>query len=208
MEAGMMEEAMVGSMGLGRLQEGQVVGPSRVLSDGEIIDTVKKGDRDAYREIVERYKRRAYHMALGLVGDPQDALDVSQNAFIKAYKNIKRFDTGRAFMPWFYRILRNLCLDHIRRSKRLREVPLSEVLIVADDSVERETHLALRRAIDALAVEQREVVMLHYFEGLSYREMASTLDKPMGTIMSTLYHARQKLKVALKGTRLSSERGD
>ena len=204
----MVDKAMVGSMGLGRLQEGRVLRSSRVLSDGEIVEAVKKGDRDAYREIVDRYKRQAYHIALGFVGDPQDALDVSQSAFIKAYRNLKRFDTGRPFMPWFYRILRNLCLDHIRRSKRRREVPLSEVLILADDSVGKETHMALRQAIDALAVEQREVVMLHYFEGLSYKEMASVLDKPMGTIMSTLYNARQRLKVALKGAWSSSEGGD
>lgn len=204
----MMEEAMIGSVGLERIQERQAVGRSKALSDGEIIDAVKQGDRDAYREIVDRYKRRAYHVALGFVGDPQDALDVSQSAFIKAYKNLKRFDTGRPFPPWFYRILRNLCLDHIRRSKRRREVPLSEVLIFADDSAEREMQMALRQAIDALAVEQREVVMLHYFEGLSYKEMASMLGKPMGTIMSTLYHARQKLKVALKGERPRSEGGD
>ena len=204
----MMNEAMVGSVGLRRLQEGRVVGPGHTLSDGEVIVAVKKGDRDAYCEIVNRYKRRAYHMALGLVGDPQDALDVSQTAFIKAYKNIRRFDTERSFLPWFYRILRNLCLDHIRRAKRRREVPLSEAIVLADDSAERETHLALRRAIDTLAVEQREVVVLHYFEGLSYKEMASVLGKPMGTIMSTLYHARQNLKTALKGARSSSEAGE
>ncbi len=204
----MMDEAMVGSVGLRLLQEGQVVGPSDTLSDGEIIEAIKRGDREAYREIVDRYKRRAYHLALGLVSDPQDAMDVSQTAFIKVYRNIKRFDTGRPFLPWFYRLLRNLCLDHIRRSKRRGEVPLSDALVFADDSAAREAHLALRRAIDALPVEQREVVILHYFEGLSYKEAAAVLEKPMGTIMSTLYHARQKLKVALRGARSSSEGGE
>ena len=204
----MMEEAVVGSMGVRRSQERRVLGRSQALSDGEIINSVKKGDRDAYRDIVDRYKRRAYHVALGLVGDPQDALDVSQTAFIRAYRNIKRFDTDRPFLPWFYRILRNLCLDHVRRSKRRREIPLSEALTLADDSAENETCHAIRRAIDALAVEQREVVILHYFEGLSYRDMASTLGKPIGTIMSTLYYARKKLKVALRSARSSSERGE
>lgn len=200
-----MDEAMVGSVGLRRLQEGKALGPGRTLSDGEVIEAVKRGDRDAYRDIVDRYKVRAYHMALGIVGDPQDALDVSQAAFIKAYKNIGRFDTERSFLPWFYRILRNLCLDHIRRAKRRREVPLSEAIMLADASAERETHRALRRAIDTLAVEQREVVMLHYFEGLSYKEMASVLERPIGTIMSTLYHARKQLRAALEGARSSSE---
>ena len=147
-------------------------------------------------------------MALGLVGDPQDALDVSQNAFIKAYRNIKRFDTARPFLPWFYRILRNLCLDHIRRSKRRREVPLSEALVFADDPGRRDAYRDLRRAIDGLAVEQREVVVLHYFEGFSYKEMASTLEKPIGTIMSTLYHARQNLRAALRAGQSGSEGGE
>jgi RNA polymerase sigma-70 factor (ECF subfamily) len=208
MEAGMMEETMVGSMGLERLQEGRVVAPSGLLSDGEIVDAVKGGDRNAYRGIVDRYKRRAYHIALGFVSDPQDALDISQSAFIKAYRNIKRFDSGKPFMPWFYRILRNLCLDHVRRAKRRREVPLSEVIVPVDDAMDRQVHVALRRAIDDLAEEQRQVVILHYFEGLSYKEMASMLGKPIGTIMSTLYHARQKLKAALMGAGSSSEKGD
>jgi RNA polymerase sigma-70 factor (ECF subfamily) len=207
-EAGMVEEAMVGSVGLGRSKEGPAVLEGRSLSDGDIINAVKKGDRQAYCKIVDRYKRRAYLMALGLVSEPQDALDVSQAAFIKAYRNINRFDVEKPFMPWFYRILHNLCLDHIRRSRRRREVPLSEALILADDPSKREIHIALRQAIDDLPPEHREVVILHYFEGLSYKEMASTLGKPIGTVMSTLYHARQNLKIAIKGSGFSGDKGE
>jgi RNA polymerase sigma-70 factor (ECF subfamily) len=208
MEAGMMDEAMVGSVGLRRSQEGQVVIERQALSDGEVIESVRAGDRDAYRVIVDKYKRRAYHVALGLVGDPQDALDVSQTAFIKTYRSLKNFDTRRPFFPWFYRILRNLCLDHIRRSRRRREVPLTEALMLTDDSMEREMRPALWGAIEALAVEQREVIILHYFEGLAYKEMALVLGKPVGTIMSTLYYARQKLRETLRGRRSGSEKGE
>jgi RNA polymerase sigma-70 factor (ECF subfamily) len=205
MEAGMMQEAMLRSVGQRRSQEGQVVQENQALSDGDIIEAVKKGDREAYRAIVDRYKRRAYHVALVHVGDPQDALDVSQTAFIRAYRSIRRFDTRKSFLPWFYQILRNICLDHHRRSKRRREVPLTEALVAADDSADEETRLAVRRAIDGLPVQQREVIILHYFDGLSYKEMACMLGKPIGTIMSTLYYARKQLRGALKGNGPGSE---
>jgi RNA polymerase sigma-70 factor (ECF subfamily) len=179
----------------------------RSLSDGQIIEAVRQGDRNAYRLIVDRYKRQAYRAALGLLGSPQDALDVSQAAFIKAYRSLKHFDTQRSFLPWFYRIQRNLCLDHIRRTRRRGEVPLTEALEFTDDSVDDETRQALRRAIDGLSPERREIIVLHYFEGLSYKEIASLLEKPMGTVMSTLHGARRQLRAALKGDGQGSERG-
>jgi RNA polymerase sigma-70 factor (ECF subfamily) len=208
MEAGMMQEAIVRSVGLRPFPEGQVMTRTGSLSDREAIDAVKKGHRNAYRSIVDRYKRRAYHVALGMVGDPQDALDISQAAFIRAYRNIKSFDTGRSFLPWFYRILRNLCLDHIKRCKRRREVSLTEALVCVDNSADREASLVLRRAIDALEVEHREIIILHYFEGFSYKEIASTLGKPIGTVMSSLYNARKQLRGVLNGKGQGGERGE
>lgn len=203
-----MRHAVVRSVGCAKAAEGRFLGEHRSLSDGEAIRAVRSGDRDGFRAIVDRYKRRAYHVALGFVGDPQDALDISQAAFIKAYRNLKRFDASKSFQPWFYRILRNLCLDHIRRSRRRREVPLTEALVFDDHLVNRRDILALRRAIDALGTEHREVIILHYFEGFSYKEMAGMLEKPIGTIMSTLYQARKQLRGALKVNGSGSERGD
>jgi RNA polymerase sigma-70 factor (ECF subfamily) len=202
-----MRMAIVRSVGRGRSHEGRIVMDKRSLSDGEIIEAVRRGDRNAYRLIVDRYKRQAYGMALGLLGNPQDALDVSQAAFIKAYRNLKHFDTRRSFFPWFYRIQRNLCLDHIRRIRRRREVPLTEALEFIDDSVDYETRQSLRRAIDGLSADHREIIVLHYFEGLSYKEIAALLGKPMGTVMSALHSARKQLRKALKGERQGSERG-
>jgi RNA polymerase sigma-70 factor (ECF subfamily) len=208
MEAGMVREAVVRSVGRGKTAEGCFLGEHQNLPDREAVHAVRSGDRDAFRVIVDRHKRRAYHVALAFVGDPQEALDISQAAFVKAYRNLKRFDASKPFQPWFYRILRNLCLDHIRRSRRRREVPLTEALVVDDHLMNRRDILALQRAIDALRVEQREVIILHYFEGFSYREMAGMLEKPIGTIMSTLYQARKQLRGALMGDGLGSERGN
>jgi RNA polymerase sigma-70 factor (ECF subfamily) len=166
-------------------------------SDGDVIASVKSGDKEAYKELVDRYKRRAYHIAVGLVGEPQDALDISQMAFIKAYRNLKRFDLSRPFFPWFYRILKNLCLDHIKHSSRSREIPLENVDVLSREDGTNRMQEALWRAIESLPLEQREVITLHYFEGFTYKEIAETLDKPIGTVMSSLYYARQKLKARL-----------
>lgn len=85
--------------------------------DVEIINRVKKGNKEAYGIIVKKYMKKAYFMALGLVGDSNDALDLSQTAFIKAYRSLSGFDQKRPFLPWFYAILRNLCLNFIKRKK-------------------------------------------------------------------------------------------
>ncbi len=166
----------------------------RARTEAEIIASIRSGDKQAYREIVEKYMRRAYCIALGLVGDPDAAMDVSQMAFIKAYKNLKRFDLERPFFPWFYRILRNLSLDHIRRAKRMHEIPLEDAKILSDESEDRDLKEALWKAIEDLPTEQREIIVLRYFEGLSYKEIAETVGKPIGTVMSSLHYSKRKLK--------------
>lgn len=94
--------------------------------DVEIINRVKKGNKEAYGIIVKKYMKKAYFMALGLVGDSNDALDLSQTAFIKAYRSLSGFDQKRPFLPWFYAILRNLCLNFIKRKKSISIIPLQE----------------------------------------------------------------------------------
>jgi len=172
-----------------------VARPAR--TESEVIASVISGDKQAYRHIVEKYKQRAYYIALGFVRDPDTAMDVSQMAFIKAYKNLKRFDLERPFFPWFYRILRNLSLDHIKHTKRINEIPLEDVQILSDDREDRDLKEALLKAIDELPLEQREIILLRYFEGLSYKEIAETVGKPIGTVMSSLHYSKRKLKSTL-----------
>ena len=169
------------------------------LSDSEAVLAVRAGDREAYKAIVERYMRRAYGIAITFVGNPQDALDVSQVAFIRAYKNLKRFDTSRPFFPWFYRILKNTCLDYLRQTSRRREIPLEDAGVLKSEARDHDMKQILWLAIEELPFEQREAIVLRYFEGMSYKEIAETLDKPLGTVMSSLHYARRKLKTAVRG---------
>lgn len=164
------------------------------LSESEILTLVQKGDREAYQEIVVQHMRSAYYVALAFVHNHQDALDLSQEAFIKAFRKIKKFDTKRPFFPWFYRILKNLCIDHYKHRRRLNEVPLENVRVLEVEHEDREMKKALWKGIDELPDEQKEIIVLRYFQQLSYQEIAEILDKPIGTVMSSLYYAKKRLK--------------
>lgn len=164
------------------------------LSENEILALVKKGDAQAYQQIVKKYMQTAYYIALGFVHNHQDALDLSQESFIKAFRKIKSFDAGRPFFPWFYRILKNLCIDHFKRIRRRMEIPLEESYFLIQDREDKEMKEAMWQGIEKLPFEQKEIIILRYFREYSYEEIAEITGKPVGTVMSSLYYAKKKLK--------------
>ncbi len=166
----------------------------KVLSEKEILEVIQKGNKEAYQEIVVRYMQSAYYVALSFVHNQQDALDISQDAFIRAFRRIKKFDTEKPFFPWFYKILKNLCIDYFKRRQRRNEVPLENVRVLEVEHEDREMKKALWKGIEELPPEQKEIIILRYFRQLSYQEMAEVLGKPIGTIMSSLYYAKKRLK--------------
>ena len=166
----------------------------REMSEREILEVVQKGDKEAYGAIVKRYMHSAYYIALGFVHNQQDALDVSQDAFVKAFRKIKMFDTSKPFFPWFYRLLKNLCIDQLKRKRRMREIPLDDVPVFVEEKEDRELKETLWQGIEKLSFEQREIVILRYFRQYSYAEIAELIGKPVGTVMSSLFYAKKKLK--------------
>ena len=170
----------------------------KALTERQMLERVRRGDREAYQGIVQRYMQTAYYIALGFVRNPQDALDVSQDAFVRAFRKIKQYDPEKRFFPWFYRLLKNLCLDHIKKRRRLAEVPLEDVQVFREDKDNRELKEILWKGIEQLPFEQREVIILRYFQQCSYQEIAEVTGKPMGTVMSSLFYAKKKLKDILK----------
>ncbi len=170
----------------------------KALTERQMLERVRRGDREAYQGIVQRYMQTAYYIALGFVRNPQDALDVSQDAFVRAFRKIKQYDPEKRFFPWFYRLLKNLCLDHIKKRRRLAEVPLEDVQVFQEDKHNRELKEIIWKGIEQLPFEQREVIILRYFQQCSYQEIAEVTGKPMGTVMSSLFYAKKKLKDILK----------
>ncbi|PWB63624.1 MAG: RNA polymerase subunit sigma-24 [Deltaproteobacteria bacterium] len=186
------------------------------VTDEELIRASLGGDEQAFRGLMERYKNRAYHVAVGITGDPDDALDVVQEAFVKAYYSLKEFRFGANFYTWFYRLLVNQAIDRWRKSSRSQTVPLDEKWLSEEvsppDSVvyprtpedlarNRQLSEALSRAIADLPEYHRAVIMLREVDGLAYEEIAKVLHCSVGTVMSRLHYARAKLKEALKGFR-------
>ncbi len=166
-------------------------------SEKDILKAVAGGNKQAYQEIVTRYKSTAYYVALGFVKNVQDALDISQDAFIRAFRRIKKFDQSRAFYPWFYIILKNLCLDHLRKQRRMSEIPIERVQVFEDEGRNLEIRDALWKGIEKLPLLQREAIVLKYFHQYSYQEIAEIIQKPIGTVMSSLYYAKRKLREIL-----------
>ena len=180
------------------------------IADRELIESSKNGDKKAFENLVKRYWKKAYFSALAFVRSPEDAMDLSQEAFIKTYRAISSFDTTRDFFPWFYTILKNLCLNHCRRSSKTVMRSVDEMLEKGldfkdpdhgpDRALEtKETRRALWKALLSLDEEQREIIFLREFRELSYAEIAHLLGCPMGTVMSRLYYARKALRSRLNG---------
>jgi len=170
----------------------------------------KRGEIEAFEQLVNRYKKKAYFVALSFVGNHEDALDISQDSFVKAFRSLRRFRTELSFFPWFYTIVRNNCLNHLRRVRHRGEKSLDELresgFDIFDAGVQPdeaahgdELRGKVRKAIGLLSTEHREVITLRHFQGMSYREIAETLRCPQGTVMSRLHAARQRLKELLEG---------
>jgi len=169
-----------------------------LMDDDEIaIEKCRSGEREAFRHLVEKYQRQAISHATAILGSREDALDAAQEAFIDAFKALKQFDSSRPFYPWFYVLLRNRCFKLAARKRETESI--DETVIVAPNSTaQSERILALENALRSLDMEDREIVTLKYFDGLSYNELAERLQIPKGTVMSRLFHARKKLQAKLE----------
>lgn len=193
-----MAEETIFKQALARQRGFSPMNEQGVLSERELLARIRAGSKDAFRLIVTRHMKSAYYVALGLLRNQQDALDVSQQAFIRAFQKRKSFNPERPFFPWFYRLLRNLCIDHIRKCKRRDEIPLEDIKIVDRKKDDVDLKHLMWKSIDELSFEQREVIILRYFRQMSYEEIAETMGRPLGTIMSSLFYAKKKLRVVLK----------
>lgn len=181
-----------------------------VVAERVLVVRARAGDRQAFGELVTRYMRRAYYAALGLTGSHDDALDLSQEAFARAFRARASLDPDGSFYAWLYQIVRRLCFNHIRDSRTRRERLQQATPWLADEAGRRaaaadparnaeraELRARLEKAIDALPEREREVLVLREFEGLRYREIAELLGIPIGTVMSRLYAARKDLSEQL-----------
>jgi len=171
-------------------------------TDISLVMNIKTGNKQALGRLVERHKKLAYQIALGLVGNRDDAFDISQEAFLRVYRSAGTYDESQPFLPWFYKIVVNLSRTWLkrrtRRDRRMVDVDDNAYLLVdsrnpEQDLIKSEMIACLNQALLELPFEDREIIMLQHFRGMSYDEIAGILNIPRGTVMSRLYYARKKL---------------
>jgi RNA polymerase sigma-70 factor (ECF subfamily) len=185
--------------------------------DAEAIERAKGGDHEAFRVLVERYQSRVYALALRVLRDEEQARDAVQDAFLKVYRSLDRFEGRSSFYTWLYRLAMNVCLDLRRRDRSDRHLEWDENRGVepmagaaplagaegsldfgpADAAMRRELLAQLATAIDELPDAARETLILREVEGLSYAEIAEALAIPKGTVMSRLHYARHRVREIL-----------
>jgi len=189
-------------------------GPKEANDDRALVRAAQRGDEQAFRSLVERYHRRVVQLALGMVKDADEAMDIAQETFVRVHRYLPSFKGDSSFFTWTYRIATNLCLDAQRRKGRAERVDLAQ-----DDDAEVEAAMdppshalagpqrqvlneelrgKIEEALAGLSENHRSILLLREVEGLSYEELARVLGIRKGTVMSRLFHARLKMQNKLR----------
>ena len=175
----------------------------------QLILQAQKGDGAAFGILVKDHLTRVYGTAYMFLRNAEDAADISQEVLIRAYRSFGRFDPSKPLYPWLYRITRNLCINHVKRSGAA-SVAMDDLAWVPsayegpeEQAIRKDEAETLRQAMDELSASHREILSLKHFGDCSYAEMADILEIPIGTVMSRLYNARRRLRDIL--TRIEGE---
>src|SRR5581483_6608201 len=191
--------------------------PTLATDDLTLVQRVRTGDQRAYKTLVERYQRKVFSVALGMLKDREEARDVAQEAFVKVYKYLDHFKGDASFYTWLYRITVNICIDVLRRRGALKgeqvefdeqqQMDVSEANLGAlgtrlgtnpqKSMLRKELAEKIQAALAEVPEKHRAILLLRELEGMSYEDLSRTLDIPKGTVMSRLFHARLKVQKVL-----------
>ena len=169
-----------------------------------LAEAARKGEMSAFEQLVKLFMRRAYFFCLGICGNREDALDISQNAFARAWRGIGRLADPASFPSWLFRILRNEAANYLKKRGRTERRELADETVLErqeasdcpEDSIVRRE---VWEAIGRLPLDMREIIVMKHLQGFSYDEIAGLLDIPRGSVASRLYRARTELKRMLDG---------
>lgn len=189
-----------------------MVPPGARDDDGALVERARGGDEEAFAGLVHRHRQRAFAVAYRLVRQREDALDIAQEAFVRAYQSLPSFKGEARFSTWLHRIVVNLALDHLRRQPQreageyrdARGLEAAAVQVVApapnpqEAAEAREARRLIQEGLAALPAEQRTALVLREIEGLSYKEIAAAMRCSIGTVMSRLHYARRKMQERLR----------
>ncbi|MBQ2412275.1 MAG: sigma-70 family RNA polymerase sigma factor [Anaerotignum sp.] len=192
------------------------------LQEKDLILKAKQGDMLAFEELILKHEKIVYNLALRMMNHSEDAMDISQEVFLKAYRSLSNFDERSAFSTWLYRITHNTCIDEIRKRKGKQTYSLEEDLESEDGSMQRqvaddgdtpeeslmrkEQKSEILRALDTLSEEHKAAIILRDVKGMSYEEIAEILELSLGTVKSRINRARNQLKTEILKIREQNEK--
>ena len=180
--------------------------------DAALVKAAQKGDTGAFEELVARHRDKIYARAFSMMRNEDEAVDLSQEAWVKGWQRLEQFQGDSSFATWITRIVINLCLDELRKQKRRRTESIEEMdeesggverqmPVITTNPTERlergELRQRIDRALEQMSHEHRTVVVLHEFEEMEYKEIAKVMQCSIGTVMSRLFYARRKLAALL-----------
>lgn len=184
------------------------------MPEEQLIRRAQQGDNSAFEQLLLLHQKKVYNLCLRMSANPDDALDLSQEAFIKAWRSIGQYQFEASFSTWLFRLTSNVCIDFLRRKKRRQETSLTESYDDSDEGEEfslpdtaplpeeqaitNETKIELVQAMERLGSEHREILQLRVVEDLPYEQIAQILDIRVGTVKSRLARARLALRKILK----------
>ena len=184
------------------------------MSEEQLIRRAQQGDNVAFEELLLLHQKKVYNLCLRMSANPDDALDLSQEAFLRAWRSLGQYQFEASFSTWLFRLTSNICIDFLRRKKRRQETSLTESYDDSDEGAElsvpdaqpgpeqqamtNETKIELARAIEQLSPEHREILQLRVIEDLQYEQIADILGVRVGTVKSRLARARLSFRKILK----------
>ena len=176
----------------------------RAVEDADLIRQATRGNVESFNLLVSRWEKRVYNYLLRITANREDALDLTQDAFLKAYQNLRKLDDPGRFAPWLYRIAHNEAYSMFRKRKPQTgvdqiepEATQTKITVGGSSVFPIELSLAVASALDRLSADQREAVVLKIYQGFKFEEMAEILSCPVSTIKSRLYTALELLKIEL-----------
>ena len=184
------------------------------MSEEQLIRRAQQGDNGAFEELLLLHQKKVYNLCLRMSANPDDALDLSQEAFLRAWRSLGQYQFEASFSTWLFRLTSNICIDFLRRKKRRQETSLTESYDDSDEGAElsvpdaqpgpeqqaitNETKIELARAMEQLSPEHREILQLRVIEDLQYDQIADILGVRVGTVKSRLARARLSFRKILK----------
>jgi len=196
-------------IGVGAMAMAKSSGEMTIDKETQLIEAVLDGDGNAFRGLVETYQARIYNIIYGMVHNRDDAQELTQDSFIKAYKKLDTFNLGTKFYTWVCRIAVNTTIDFLRKHKNRQHLSFDEGIGIQESAgvsdmhyesnpeqaaIQEETRQKIIEAVDELPEDQKQILILKEIDGLSYKEISEVLSVPQGTVMSRLYYARKKLQ--------------